>query len=126
MANSQIPQGYHQCAVCEKLFILSSPNTFEFDNDKSICKYCWLIAYSRVSWGSKRETRIIFDYKKVTISHKLKWTVWERDNFTCLHCGSIENLSIDHIIPENFGGGSDLENLQTLYRSCNSKKSYKI
>ena len=41
----------------------------------------------------------------------------------CLCCGSENNLSIDHIIPINKGGENKLGNLQTLCKSCNSKKS---
>lgn len=52
----------------------------------------------------------------------LRWRVWERDNFTCLHCGTRKHLSIDHIIPESQGGLTIIENLQTLCVRCNSKK----
>jgi 5-methylcytosine-specific restriction endonuclease McrA len=61
-------------------------------------------------------------YKKQPIPEPLKWEVWERDNFTCLHCGSRKDLSIDHIYPESRGGKTTLENCQTLCRNCNSKK----
>jgi len=60
--------------------------------------------------------------KRTNIPTSLRWKVWERDNFTCKHCGSRRNLSIDHIIPESKDGLTILENLQTLCRSCNSKK----
>ncbi len=62
---------------------------------------------------------------KKTISETLKWMVLERDNFTCKHCGSRKFLSIDHVIPESKGGETKIENLQTLCRSCNSKKGAK-
>lgn len=51
-----------------------------------------------------------------------RWTIYVRDGFKCRHCGSQWNLSIDHITPISKGGWSDDENLQTLCRSCNSKK----
>ena len=59
--------------------------------------------------------------RKVHIPSELRWTVWERDNFTC-KCGSRKFLSVDHIIPESQGGTLELDNLRTLCRSCNSKK----
>lgn len=62
------------------------------------------------------------DYKKVNIPSDVRWSVWERDNFTCKHCGSRKNLSIDHIVPESKGGETTIENCQTLCKSCNSKK----
>lgn len=60
--------------------------------------------------------------KKEIISYDFKWAVWERDNFTCQHCGSRKNLSVDHIIPESKGGQLTMENVQTLCCKCNSKK----
>ena len=59
---------------------------------------------------------------KVFIPSNLRWDTWERDNFTCQHCGIRRHLSIDHIIPESKGGTLDLENLQTLCMPCNRKK----
>lgn len=41
----------------------------------------------------------------------------------CVHCGAIEQLEVDHIIPLSKGGRHDEDNLQILCRSCNSKKS---
>jgi 5-methylcytosine-specific restriction endonuclease McrA len=59
---------------------------------------------------------------KRPISAKLRWEVWERDNFTCLKCGARKNLAVDHIHPESRGGIDSVENFQTLCKSCNSKK----
>lgn len=118
--------GINTCAICKKDFILSDPKTFEFDNDKSICKDCFLIVFNKTSWSANREIKTIFEYVKVRIPHKLKWKIWERDNFECKICLSKENLSIDHITPESLGGTLDENNLQTLCKKCNSKKSNKI
>ncbi len=49
--------------------------------------------------------------------------IFSRDGFKCLCCGSKNNLTIDHISPINFGGENKLSNLQTLCKSCNSRKS---
>ena len=40
----------------------------------------------------------------------------------CVHCSSSDDLAIDHIIALARGGTNDLENLQLLCRSCNSRK----
>ncbi len=64
-------------------------------------------------------------YKKDMISSEVRWLIWERDNFTCQKCGSRKNLTIDHIIPESKGGKTEIKNLQTLCRPCNSKKGSK-
>lgn len=59
---------------------------------------------------------------KTPIPAALRWLVWERDNFTCQHCGSRKHLSVDHVIPESKGGMMVIANLQTLCTPCNSKK----
>lgn len=64
-------------------------------------------------------------YHKEVITQELRWEIWERDTFTCQNCGSRRFLTIDHIYPESLGGGLEKENLQTLCKSCNSKKSTK-
>ena len=59
---------------------------------------------------------------KQSIPPETRWSVWERDNFTCQMCGVRKYLSIDHIYPESKGGTLELSNLQTLCCRCNSKK----
>lgn len=69
----------------------------------------------------RAERRKKLNHKK-PIPATLRWEVWERDDFTCRHCGTRRNLSCDHIHPESKGGEATLDNLQTLCRSCNSAK----
>lgn len=61
-------------------------------------------------------------YIKNQISSKLRWEVFRRDGYTCLSCGSKEDLTADHVIAEINGGETILDNLQTLCRPCNSGK----
>jgi hypothetical protein len=61
-------------------------------------------------------------YVKKPISSRLRWRVFRRDGYRCLFCGSLEDLTADHIIAEVNGGPTEFENLQTLCRPCNSKK----
>ena len=49
-----------------------------------------------------------------------------RDKYTCVYCGSNEDLAIDHIFPFSRGGSNEPENLQVLCKNCNSSKSNSI
>jgi hypothetical protein len=65
-------------------------------------------------------------YHKKAISPKIRAFVQQRDGHKCRHCGATEHLCTDHIYPEFLGGTSDVENLQTLCRSCNSRKGIRL
>lgn len=41
---------------------------------------------------------------------------------SCVICGSIENLQIDHIIPQSLGGTNNMDNLQIMCSIHNKKK----
>jgi 5-methylcytosine-specific restriction endonuclease McrA len=43
----------------------------------------------------------------------------------CAYCGTMENVTIDHIIPVARGGRHSIGNLQPLCLSCNSSKNAK-
>jgi 5-methylcytosine-specific restriction endonuclease McrA len=63
---------------------------------------------------------------KELIPNDLRKTVFERDAYRCQICGTWEDLTIDHIVPESKGGATEFDNLQTLCRSCNSTKGTKM
>jgi hypothetical protein len=65
-------------------------------------------------------------YKKIPIPAILREEVFIRDDFRCVKCGSRKKLCADHIYPEALGGEATFENLQTLCKSCNSKKGKKV
>ena len=60
------------------------------------------------------------------IPEVLRLAVYERDGHKCLHCGTTERLSLDHIHPFSLGGPDTLENLQTICRPCNSRKGARV
>jgi 5-methylcytosine-specific restriction endonuclease McrA len=65
-------------------------------------------------------------YKKKPIPKKLRLKVLERDSHSCQSCGAVNDLTIDHIVPEKVGGKATLNNLQVLCRVCNSRKGARI
>lgn len=56
------------------------------------------------------------------IDRDLREHILARDNHRCKHCGSTENLEIDHIVPISKGGKSTPDNLQVLCHDCNTEK----
>lgn len=63
--------------------------------------------------------------KRSKISQSKRVAVFEKDKYRCVRCKTHLNLTIDHIIPIAKDGNNDLENLQTLCKSCNSSKGTK-
>lgn len=64
-------------------------------------------------------------YERKKITWQLRKQVFERDAYRCKGCDDWHDLCIDHILPVARGGCKNIENLQTLCRSCNSKKGTK-
>lgn len=60
--------------------------------------------------------------KRKPIPHEIRRAVYERDKYRCVTCGTHLDLSLDHIVAWSKGGQDDADNLQTLCRSCNSRK----
>lgn len=56
------------------------------------------------------------------MAQEVRWLVFRRDGYACVWCGSVSDLTVDHIHPVALGGTNDLSNLQTLCRPCNSRK----
>jgi hypothetical protein len=59
------------------------------------------------------------------LSPELRALVLERDGHKCRRCPATENLALDHIRPVSAGGFTTAANLQTLCKSCNSRKGGK-
>jgi len=64
--------------------------------------------------------------KRKSISKKLRFEIFKRDQFTCQYCGKNPPnavLEIDHIEPVSKGGTNDEDNLLTSCFDCNRGKS---
>lgn len=55
--------------------------------------------------------------------YKQRQKALKRDHFQCVKCGNTENLEVDHIKNVASGGNHNLDNLQTLCRSCHKRKT---
>jgi len=62
----------------------------------------------------------------MSLSKKIRFEVFKRDNFKCQYCGSIPPiviLEVDHIIPVSKKGSDEIDNLITSCFDCNRGKS---
>lgn len=50
----------------------------------------------------------------------------DRDGYKCAECGAFQDLTIDHVMPLSKGGLDDLDNLQLMCQTHNSKKGDRI
>lgn len=89
------------------------------------------------TYDSSEEERPLFSFlpdawddprrrPRLRVSPALSRTVIERDGPGCQHCGTEDNPTIDHVIPVVRGGTNDLDNLQVLCGSCNSRKGARV
>jgi hypothetical protein len=55
----------------------------------------------------------------------LRETVFLRDGYSCVYCGSGRDLHCDHVHPVALGGGHETSNLVTACANCNLSKGSK-
>lgn len=65
-------------------------------------------------------------YRKQVIPASIRTKVFERDAYRCVSCAGFVELTCDHKFPESLGGPTTIDNLQTLCRSCNSRKGTRV
>jgi 5-methylcytosine-specific restriction endonuclease McrA len=51
-----------------------------------------------------------------------RFNLFLRDRFSCQYCGSLHDLTFDHVIPRAQGGRTTWENVATACAPCNLKK----
>lgn len=66
------------------------------------------------------------DAQKFIGNKVIRKLIFDKYGNVCLCCGSINNLTIDHIVPIYHKGLNEIDNLQPLCGSCNSSKGTKI
>ena len=63
--------------------------------------------------------------KRTSISKRIRFEIFKRDEFTCQYCGAVPPktiLHVDHINPVFSGGTNDIDNLVTSCMECNLGK----
>jgi len=60
--------------------------------------------------------------QKIMANKPSRHMIYSRDNHQCQYCGSIKNLTIDHVIPRSRGGDNSWNNLVTACMPCNTHK----
>lgn len=87
-------------------------------------------SYFRPSKPRRREGRPNFYQRGYRGKHwqATRKRVLERDNFQCQTCGRIVgdipgDAQVDHVIPKRITQSDNPDGLQTLCRSCHSKKT---
>lgn len=63
--------------------------------------------------------------EKIMANKPSRQMIHKRDDNQCQYCGSIKNLTIDHIIPKSRCGDNSWQNLTTACVSCNTHKGDK-
>lgn len=79
----------------------------------------WLVIHL-ISWCEPQQS--LFGTAR-RISASTRMDVFQKYGHRCLKCQSDSHLTIDHIRPVAHGGSNDVENLQVLCRTCNSRKN---
>lgn len=60
------------------------------------------------------------------IRTKKRNRIYQRDGHRCQCCGSVDKLTVDHIIPVSRGGDNKDTNLQVLCTDCNQWKGDRV
>ena len=55
-----------------------------------------------------------------------RFNVFLRDGFSCVYCGSGDDLTFDHLIPRSRGGTTCWKNIVTACSPCNLKKANRL
>lgn len=85
--------------------------------------------YFRTKKGKAAKARSGKNYRKnnaIVIAANKRDRYHSLSDKECVWCSTSVNLTLDHMHPQIKGGTSEPNNLQTLYRSCNSFKQARL
>jgi 5-methylcytosine-specific restriction endonuclease McrA len=61
----------------------------------------------------------------LVVIKKKRIFIWERDQGCCWLCGravTLEDMTLDHVVPKSKGGKANVENLKAACFECNNKR----
>lgn len=106
------------------------PGAVKTIKDEIYWQYAKLISKSAGFGISQRAFQM--ERFKALQNGKITWSTAVREWFKelekpnqCIYCGSKENLSVEHILPQCCGGPDIADNVIKSCRNCNSKKGKK-
>ena len=124
MKTRKIIGGYaHECDMCNQE---TWPTLYWKEKDFDLCYDCIAKLFINFVIEEKEISKIKgIKVIRKTINEEVRNTIFKRDNYKCIKCGSNKDLVIDHIMPFPKGGVTELNNLQTLCKKCNREKGNK-
>ena len=125
------------CSVCHRSYTLTRSMVEDRTRkgvaagDLSMCGDCGVSGENNPNWkgGHRHWTPGRFGKDKNGLSWKVQRRLaWERDKFTCQHCGEQKNRKPDvhHIEPWMNSQSHALDNLICLCQSCHLKEEAKV
>jgi len=111
------------------LGLMMPPPYVKTIREEILYEYAKLI--SRSAYGSLERAFITERFKKlrngeITISGTMR--EWEREQElpkVCVYCGSVADLTTDHLIPRSRGGDDSADNVVLACQSCNTSRGEK-
>ena len=77
-------------------------------------------------WAHGSTERTIPSQPDRHIPDDIRELVYERDGRACSECGSVQDTTLDHIVPFSHGGTHTPENLRVLCRPCNARRGNRV
>lgn len=86
---------------------------------------CWTLCALGYVVNAHSGCRVLPE-ERAAIPDRVRQSVYRRDGYRCVTCGTTERLSLDHIHPWSLGGSDEPSNLQTMCIPCNSRKGARV
>lgn len=106
----------------DHVYYLEHTDKIKARSAKSIKRYRKEKPHQFREYCQRRRARLA----DVTVEPVDRQAIFERDNHSCVYCGSPDSLGLDHVIPLMRDGTHCEKNLVVACQSCNSSKGTKL